>query len=40
MKNKLKIAALVAVVVIGMIVYKKVVDERETKPAKKDDDLN
>ena len=41
MKNKLKIAALVAVVVIGMVVYKSVVDKREAdKPSKKDDESN
>lgn len=47
MKNKLKIAAIVAVVVVGMIVYKKVFDkheaDKETKKSRRrhdEDDSN
>ena len=41
MKNKLKIAAIVAVVVVGMIVYKSVFDKHEAakeKSKRRDDE--
>lgn len=38
-KNKLKIAAIVAVVIIGMVIYKSVSDKREAaKPKRRRDD--
>lgn len=40
MVNKFKIAALVAVVIVGMVVYKNVFDARQEKKGQKDDDLN
>lgn len=41
MKNKLKILAIVTVVVAGMVLYKQFVDKREAeKPKRKEDDSN
>lgn len=44
MKNKLKIAAIIAVVIVGMIIYKSITDKRAAaepkRPLDKEDEPN